>query len=236
MNSTETKGLVFWNTWYRASAEEQMEHVERLDERMRSLGAQTVLFCLSEVSSADGIAEGGLLGQLGENGFQSRYTPVSYVRDKKLHEGLSMTSRDELDFDTFAIYSLGQQRGIASRKQRQAVRMNYGAIEVVSAHLSYPRPRAIEIDGLRSMIRGGNQVFGGDFNTLISKSVVTKLGYDGLVPLEAHNHRATVPVPGGRLGFTLDHVLISQGMLASARLEVGEAGPSNHRPLLVAIE
>lgn len=237
MYNAETIGIVFWNTWYRADAQKQVDHINRLDDGMRQLGAHAVLFCLSEVSSTDGHQEGGLLGRLSGEGFGTRYTPVSYVRDKKLHEGLAMASRDKVNFDSFTVTPLDEQRGIASRKMRQAVSMEYAGFEVVSAHLSYPRPTHRETEGLQALVRGGNQVFGGDFNTLVSKKVVSELGHKGLVELYDKAQRATVPLHrNSKWGFALDHVLTSPGIAAGARLKVGDAGPSNHRPLLVTIQ
>lgn len=237
MSTTEAASIVFWNTWYRAEPSKQMDHIKMLDNSLRQLGAATVLFCLSEVSSVDGSQGGGLLGHLNAQDFGVRYTPVSYVRDKKLYEGLAMTSRDDLDFDSFEVFGLGEQRGIASRKSRQAVRMNYGNLEVISAHASYPRPTHQEIEGLKGLVRHGNQLFGGDFNTLISKNIVHELCHSGLVELRDKERRTTVPLHrNSKFGFALDHVLASPGVAATTTLEIGHTGPSNHRPLLATIQ
>lgn len=228
------KGILFWNTLYRASPAEQYKHIRTMEQSMTAQGIGKILLCLSEATSGvDGLVE-----LLDRNGYDTAYRPTSTLNNG-LTEGLCIASRDQVD-KPVAFHDLGTRRAIANTKTRWLAEVEFEGVSVLSTHASYPTPgkqeRAVisqRLDQLQSEKSSGI-VIGGDFNTLIAKrsfidtveaSGVTKIG-DGV---------STFPLVG-RFGLEIDHVFVSPDLLQASTLEVANAGPSNHRPLTLSVK
>jgi endonuclease/exonuclease/phosphatase family metal-dependent hydrolase len=250
MINPNTLGIVYWNTWYRADPQEQLQHLQQLEEQLkRQRQAAKVILCLSEATLTTN-SDDGLVNLIEQEGYATAHRPTSTLKPG-LEECLAIASRDiavkdndRLDREgSTAFTCLTKRQGIRNFKTRW-----HGAIQVgengtsdfriATAHLSTIRPTSQELE--RTIAIGGSAVFGGDFNTLASKAYVEQIEQAlGMVELAATNGpTATVPlIPWGNsgLGWRLDHVLVAPELEHASRLEVGYRGPSNHRPLLVAV-
>lgn len=242
--------MVYWNTWYRAEPAKQLEHIERLDEQLRNYGAQVVVLCLSEVTATGRAKKPGLFEHLQEADFNPFYTTVSHIKKRpKVHEGLVVASRDTNFASAAMLYDidvpLREQRAIKNMKLRQATRVHLPDVDIIGAHLSYPKPDEEEIRGILDLVhhtpchesaKTHAKVVGGDFNTVVSKEIVDRFETEGLVKLRDPEHTVTCALrPGSKYGFELDHVFVTENIATQAQLVVGDQGPSNHNPLLVTI-
>ena len=205
-----------------------------MEQSMTARGIGKILLCLSEAT----LGEDGLVELLGQNGYDTAYRPTSTLR-KGRTEGLCIASRGQVD-GRVVFQDLGTRRAIANTKTRWLAEVEFEGLTVLSTHASYPTPgkqeRAVISQRLERLQaeQSGGIVLGGDFNTLIAKrsfidtaesSGVTKIG-DG---------EPTFPLLG-RFGLEIDHVFVSPDLLPTTSLEVANAGPSNHRPLVLSIK
>ncbi len=237
MLKSQTLGVVYWNTWYRASSGEQLNHMQELDDQIRCLGADAVVWCLSEATMQhDGQ---GLADKLEfSEGYNTVFRTTDTLHNGSVTEGLCVASRD-LDVLTTTFQEVRQQRGVRSIKHRWLASLvvpiaNNENLEIRVAHFSYPFPSNDEVAAVGEC-RMDKKIFGGDLNTLIKRRHVLKMFCEkGWIKLIDPDHKTTVPVHRSlEQGWELDHVFVSPDLVEQSELKIGEQGPSNHRPLLV---
>ena len=213
-----------------------MAHIERLDSCLRDYGAAMVVLCLSEVSATGRLRKPGLYERLQEACFNPFYTTVSQVKPRqKLREGLAVASKDTNFASETMPYEIEKplriHRAIRNVKLRQATRVHLPDLDVIGAHLSYPKPDPTEIDGILDLVNHtpchqGPQthakIVGGDFNTVVSKEIVGRFETAGLVKLHDPSRKTTFPFMGSKHGLELDHVFVSENIATNAALEIGD--------------
>lgn len=235
----EQLGIIYWNVLYRAHPEQQYIHLERLDNALRQRRAGAVVLCLSEATRT--AYRDGLADRLNQRGYMTAYRPTSTLKPG-VEEGVLVASRD-IDFSerlpahspgAITFTELVAKRGIRNFKRRWHARLNTGNHQVATAHLSVIRPSDQEL--ARTLSLDPVSVYGGDFNTLANKTYVDAFIAKGMVKLIDPSGRTTVPVSRrSQFGWELDHVLVDATIAAQSELEIGDIGPSNHRPLLVTV-
>lgn len=229
MPDFEPTSVIYWNTLYRADAQEQLDFLQTLEKFERSRGVGRVVMCLSETTSA--LAQDGLANLLEQADYSLAYAPVSRIKDG-VYEGLAIASQDE-DVEATEFHELRRARGIRNEKSRYIGRVTLqDGLIVAVAHLSYPAPT--EAETIASLGHFDVDVYGGDFNTITSKNHVLAWQEIGKTKLIDPRTRVTFPVLGN-LGLELDHVLVADGLLDRASLRVLPKGPSNHRAVVARI-
>lgn len=237
MLKSQTLGVVYWNTWYRASSIEQLNYIQQLDDQMRHLGATVVVWCLSEATER--YNGQGLVDKLEHiEGFSTAFRITDTLHNGSVAEGLCVASRD-LDVSTATFQEVRQQHGVRSIKHRWLANLvvpvsSYENLEISAAHFSYPFPSNGEVAAVGEGSLG-KKIFGGDLNTLIKRQRVLKMFCErGWMKLVDPDRQTTVPVHRSlERGWELDHVFVSPNLIEQSELKIGNQGPSNHRPLLV---
>ncbi len=227
-----SNSFIYWNTWYRADPKRQINHIDYLVDYMAKQGNSQPLLCLSEATLGQ---DNGLVDYLSSEGYSTAFKPTSKVG--KYFEGLCFASRQPLVSVDFT--ELRKARAIANTKTRWIGNACLNGISTYLTHTSYPQPAETELDVIRGTIEETREpvLLGGDFNTLTNKKTLLGLTEElGLVKIKSDGRQTTVPfIPGTNLGVELDHVFASHCIADDTALEIGPAGPSNHRPLLVAV-
>lgn len=240
MTTPETgpAGVVFWNTWYRAGADDQLEHLEWVEERLLERGIGNMLLCLSEATyHTEG---GGLINKLRKSGFDTDWRSTSDLRDGR-EEALCFAKRGQLQPVEFV--QLNQVRGISNQKTRWLGATSLAGTRIFSAHTSYPWPRKKELDGIARQLSADRLthnegfVVGGDFNTVVDKQVLFDAfrGLGLLKVYDANNHHRTIRWAPPGLN-ELDHAFVSEDLQQRTTLDILPRGPSNHHPLVLTLE
>ncbi len=241
MNTSETLGVVYWNTWYRAEPSAQLKHIEKLEASMAQNGADKTLFCLSEATRNH---MNGLVDSLEHAGYVTAYMATSNLKNG-IQEGLCFAVRQDITAPIYTELSIG--RAIANVKTRWLGHISFAGLSIFSTHTSYPRPTRQETSKITDQLEVDRrltgymeaQILGGDFNTVINKREVVKAAEEfGMTKLAAAT-RIKNTVPFGKIGFLgieLDHVFVSDRIYSKTSMDIGPKGPSNHRPLLVTTE